>query len=216
VATKKSTSARSKTSDVKTTRKEQLEQIRGIISQFDQRLEAATKHHKKQLNLLESVSQGLYEELDKLSKKAPAEKVTDLVLEELNEVIKDTKELIENDPYIQRLNQFVPAGDNPEHRDAVVVMKQVRQGLERFRKRLTPLIEQLKTHLDTARGMEIALRLYVDGHSSVTEKELKAYDRAVPSAWLEYTNLGMGTVKEFNFDKLDKIELGTFFALNDE
>lgn len=220
MATKKRSSDRSKTLDIQQIRREQLELIRTVIDRHEQHLKEATGHQKKQLSLLESVSQGLYEELDKLSKKAPAEQVTNLVLEEMNEVIKDTKELIENDRYIQRLNPFVAAGDNPEHRDAVVVMKQLSQGLKRFKLQLTPLINQLKEQIGTAKGIETALRLCLSGHLPVTKEDLEDYDRAVPSKWLTTTS-GVeweldGKKIIFDFDKLDRVDLVTFFELSDE
>jgi hypothetical protein len=81
-----------------------------------------------QYHLLKSVSSGLYDELDKLCKKSPAEPITDLALTSVNEVIKETKQLIQNDIYIQRISEFIPAGDNPQLRDAVMVMRQITQG----------------------------------------------------------------------------------------
>ena len=213
MATKKNTSTSSNPSDIKKIRKDQLEQVKSIISMLEEQLKEATGHHKKQLKLLNSVSQGLYEEIDKLSKKAPADGVTDLVLEQMNEVIKDTKELVEDDRYVQRLSEFVAAGDNPEHRDAVVVMKQVRQGLKRFQDRLFPLVDQLRHHQETARGIEMALQLYVDGQTSVTKDELAAYNRKVPDAWL-MREMGLGTI--FDFSKLDKVDLANLFQLEDE
>ena len=66
-----------------------------------------------------------------LTKKAPAESVTDLALNQINDVIRDVKELLQDDPYIQQLVEFIPAGDNPELRDALLVIGQIRQGLKR-------------------------------------------------------------------------------------
>ena len=87
---------------------------------------------------------GLYEELDKIYKKAPAEQISDLTVENVNQLIKDTKGIIEDDPYIDRVKEFVPAGDNPEYRDVIVVLRQLRQGLDRFQRgHLYPL-----EHLD--------------------------------------------------------------------
>lgn len=214
MATRKSDSKRSKISDIEEKRKEQLEEVRSIVSQLEQQHEEKARTYRKQLDLLESVSLGLYEEIDKLSKKAPADAVTDLLLEQMNEVIKETKELILDDRYIQKLNEFVPAGDNPPHRDAIVVMKQVRQGLDRFKRKLTPLIKQLEEYLETAKGMEVALQLYVDGHTSVENDELKAYNTSVPSAWLKRQGAGLELC--FDFNKLDKFKIATLFELDDE
>jgi hypothetical protein len=76
---------------------------------------------------------GLYEEIDKIYKKAPEEPISDLTVENVNNLIKDTKEIIKDDPYIDRVKEFVPAGDNPEYRDVIIVLRQLRQGLNRFK-----------------------------------------------------------------------------------
>lgn len=206
MAAQKSNSGHSdEATQLKQSRTEQLTQIRYIIAVKEPRLQKAG-HQRSQLNLLESVSLGLYDEIDKLSKKAPAEPVTDLVLTQMNEVIRETKELATDDPYIQRLQEFVPAGDNPQHRDAVVVMRQVRQGLDRFRKHLNPLIDDLKASLDDVRGVERALQLYLSGNESVSEKDLKGYDNKVSKSW--FTDYPYG----FDFSKLDKINIAAYFG----
>jgi hypothetical protein len=77
---------------------------------------------------------GLYEELDKIYKKAPEEQISSLTVENINQLIKDTKDIIRDDQYITHIKPFVPAGDNPEYRDAIIILKQLRQGLDRFKK----------------------------------------------------------------------------------
>lgn len=84
---------------------------------------------------------GLYEELDKIYKKAPEEPISDLTVENINQLIKDTKDIIIDDPYIERIKSFVPAGDNPEYRDAIIILKQLRKGLDRFKKGYMPRYE---------------------------------------------------------------------------
>jgi len=77
---------------------------------------------------------GLYQELDKIYKKAPGEQISNLTVENVNNLIKDTKEIIREDPYIDRVKEFVPAGDNPEYRDVIIVLRQLKQGLNRFKR----------------------------------------------------------------------------------
>lgn len=192
---------------IRQTRTEQLAKIQNIITLIEPRLQKAVGPQRSQLKLLESVSLGLYDEIDKLSKKAPAEPVTDLVLTQMNEVIRETKELVTDDPYVQRLKEFVPAGDNPQHRDAVVVMRQVRQGLDRFRQQLDPLARQLENHLMNAKGIEKALQLYLQGDELISNKELEDYDARVSSAWLTDDYSG-----NFDFSKLDKIDITAYFG----
>ena len=106
--------------------KEQLRQQRIVRKQV-----IKTKIKLKQI---ESELDGLYQELDKICKKAPQEEISDLTVENANQLIKDTKEIMKEDPYIELIKEFVPAGDNPEYRDAIVVLRQLKNGLARFNK----------------------------------------------------------------------------------
>jgi hypothetical protein len=212
LATQKSSSSHTdKITQLKQARIEKLEQVKELIISIEPRLKKATEYEKKQLKLLQSVSSGLYDEIDKLSKKAPAEKVTDLVLKQMNEVIKESKELVTEDTYVQRQQEFVPAGDNPQHRDAVVVMRQIIEGLKRFSSQLDTLIKQLSDHLKNVRGIETAVQLYLDGCESVTESDLSAHDEVL-SDW--YT--GSYGRKEFDFGKLDRTDLIDEFKISYE
>lgn len=208
MATQERKTEYSEASRIKQTREEQFVHIRNIIAELEPQLRKATGYQKDQLRLLKSVSIGLYDEIDKLSKKAPAEPVTDLVLAQMNEVIREAKELIEADPYVQRLQEFTPSGNNPQHRDAVVIMRQLRQGLERFHQPLDLQAKQLRVHLTNATCIELALQLYLAGNPSVTEEDLKAYDVKIPKTWL--TGI---PAKFFDFGKLDKINIATHFQV---
>jgi hypothetical protein len=213
LATQKSSSSHTdKTTQLKQARIEKLEEVKELIISIEPRLKKATEYEKKQLKLLQSVSSGLYDEIDKLSKKAPAEKVTDLVLKQMNEVIKESKELVTEDAYVQRQQEFIPAGDNPQHRDAVVVMRQIIEGLKRFSSQLDTLIKQLSNHLKNVRGIETAIQLYLDGYESVTESELADHDTEVLSNWYR----GSYDRREFDFGKLDKTDLIDEFKISHE
>lgn len=82
---------------------------------------------------LRSFTQGLYDEMDKLQKKAPSAQLSDLATKRVNRAITDAKALMSaHDPYIFELAEFVPAGENPEVRDAVLILREILQGLERL------------------------------------------------------------------------------------
>lgn len=87
---------------------------------------------KRAYGMLVSEVTGLYDEMDKLAKKAPNEPVTTLQLKIINSFIKKAKRLLSGDTIVDEVEVFVAAGDNPEYRDAVTVLRQIRQGLERF------------------------------------------------------------------------------------
>jgi hypothetical protein len=97
-----------------------------------QRQEA--EKQKARLEQLISASNALYEEMDKLNKKAPAMTISQLSLDRVNKIIRSVKGLLaqEKDDFIEELNEFVPAGDMPEYRDVTLVLSQIKAGLSRF------------------------------------------------------------------------------------
>jgi len=81
---------------------------------------------------LQSYVEGLYDETDKLSKKAPSSATSDLATDRVNQAIRDARELLgQQDRYVRELKEFVPAGQNPEVRDALLILREIRQALER-------------------------------------------------------------------------------------
>jgi DNA repair exonuclease SbcCD ATPase subunit len=92
---------------------------------------------------LKSVLHGYYEELEKLSKKAPADQVTELQLKRINELIRQCKEVLQGDPFVDSLELFVAAGERPEHRDALFVLRDLRQGIQRFEEEVQRLLRQI-------------------------------------------------------------------------
>jgi len=89
---------------------------------------------KQAHQLLESEVEGLYEEMDKLAKKSAVDAVTELQLKAINSLITKSKQLLSDDVIIGEVMPFVPAGDNPEYRDVVTVLRQLLQGLQRFKR----------------------------------------------------------------------------------
>lgn len=87
---------------------------------------------KQAFALVHSEALGLYDEMDKLCKKAPSEMATALQVNVVNRFIERAKQLLQGDPIIDDVTAFVPAGDNPEYRDVLTVLRQITQGLQRF------------------------------------------------------------------------------------
>jgi len=188
-------------------RGEKLNQVREVIATSEAQLRDEYKEKLDKLSLLESVSLGLYEEVDKLSKKSPVERITDLVLTQLNDIIRETKQLVDDDPYIKRLNEFVSAGDNPEQRDAVVMLRQVRQGLERYRQRLIPLASKLRGLIKEAKAIEIALQTVLSEARTMKKDEFVKYGVNLDTIWFDddYPYY-------FNLTKLDATDIPSYFA----
>jgi hypothetical protein len=78
----------------------------------------------------------LYDEMDKLAKKAPSALLSDFALGRVNRALHDAKAVLaKHDRYAADITEFVPAGENPEVRDGVLALREVRQALVRVRRR---------------------------------------------------------------------------------
>lgn len=200
----------SKTADITRTRRaEQMTEIDQVLADLRRQRTNLRAKQKKQLELLTSAVKGHYEEMDKLSKKAPAEKVTDLALGEVNYTIEETKKLLEEDVFIQRLNVFVAAGDNPELRDVVLVLRQLLQGLARYDANLKPRQDKLKAAIDEALGIKEVLKLYIeDGHTAKARDENLSYSTKenLPKDWWHG-----GISNTFLFERLDEMIIEEYF-----
>lgn len=190
---------------LKESRLQKITQLDEAISNLEKSLQQCRTHESQRV-LLDSVSLGLYEEIDKLSKKAPAERLTDLALKQSNDIIRETKQLIDIDPYIQRLEEFVPAGDNPEHRDAVIVLRQIRQGLERYHNQLDSQIKLSRTRLNDAKGIKLVIQLSLENDDNIKAQDLQEYGVHISSEWFseEYP-------RNFKFTMLERINIPEYF-----
>lgn len=103
--------------------------------EWDQRHKELQEYQseKAAYGVLRSEIEGLYDEMDKLAKKAPNEPLTHLQTKIINSFIRKSKKLLTGDPIIDEVEIFVSAGDNPEYRDVVTVLRQIKQGLERYK-----------------------------------------------------------------------------------
>ena len=85
---------------------------------------------------LESFVEGLYEEMDKLSKKDPAQYMSSLAKTRVNRAIRDARSLMAaHDEYIADLREFDPERQYDQVRDAVLILREIRQGLTRLDER---------------------------------------------------------------------------------
>lgn len=196
---------------------ETLERRKGQLTQLDQVVDVLTKRlddlrqKKQKVDLLQSASLGLYDELDKLAKKAGADQVTDLALEQVNEFVRDAKALMPEDAYVQRQKEFVAAGDNPEHRDVVFVMRQLRQGLERFDANVTSLQTRWKESLADARGVRVAVQLLQeDDCEAVSKGDLDEHEVAVKDRW--WVEIDDFQEPVFSVDVLDRTNILSYFT----
>jgi len=112
-------------------RQEQLDSaLESLKSHLDLRtsMDEAMRCHSEQASQLT----GLYEEVDKLAKGRSIVPTSDLFVELANNLIADVKTLVFRDTYLDRISQFVPAGDNPSYPDILIKLRVVQQCLQRF------------------------------------------------------------------------------------
>ena len=89
------------------------------------------KKSRPKRELLHNVVIGLYDEIEKLTKKSPADEITELAMRRVNALIKEAKELLKGDPFVDTIEVFVAAGENPQNRDVLLILREIKQGLER-------------------------------------------------------------------------------------
>ena len=89
---------------------------------------------KERHALLVSVAEGLYDELDKLAKKWPSMPATERQVAKVNKLLGAVRKLLsdEGDEFANGLEDFVAAGDPPETRDVVLVLREAKDALDRF------------------------------------------------------------------------------------
>jgi hypothetical protein len=177
-------------------------EIRRIVGeQLEPKLQAA-REAQAETDLLNNVASGLYSELDKLCKKSPTESVTDLMLEQVNDLIQAVKALVAEDSYVQKLKVFVPAGDNPEQRDVLMVLRMLIEGLKRFGPVLKKRRERGDGALHEAEIVAWALESYIENGRTVEVSEIERVGTA--RAWFAESG-------RFNFKMLDETDLADYF-----
>ena len=87
---------------------------------------------RREYELLNTGLAALYTEFDKFSKKSPKDRITDLALSAVNDLIADAKRVLAGDRYVDRVSKFVAAGENPTNGDVLLILATLRSGLDRF------------------------------------------------------------------------------------
>jgi hypothetical protein len=105
------------------------------------RLSSSNGRHEQ----LGSVVNGLYEEVNKLTIKWPSMLATTLLVDKTNQSVSAVRQFIGEsmkaalgyeDEFTESIEPIVPAGDQPENRDVLLTLRELRQALERAQLRL--------------------------------------------------------------------------------
>lgn len=119
-------------------RQEAAEEARLIEEDRQERERVAREYELQEKHAqLESYVNGVYDEIAKLSIKWPTQPVSPLTLEKTNRAVRSARELLadESDEYLDEITELIAAGDNPEARDVVMVLRQVKDALARMERR---------------------------------------------------------------------------------
>jgi hypothetical protein len=150
------------------TRREQLDATAAALKRhadLGKLLHTAVQTYSAQSNHLE----GLYNEVDKLTKGKSLVPTSDLLIDLVNSLISDAKELVCRDTYLDRLKTFVSAGDNPNYPDVLVALRILRQGLQRFN-------SLLETETDMHAGIGTELKTILSA-LQVAERDERDFDK---------------------------------------
>ncbi|MBZ5526326.1 MAG: hypothetical protein LAN71_00290 [Acidobacteriia bacterium] len=201
-------------------RERQLAEAENAAETLEGRLKSTISAERRCEVLLDH-SKGFYGELDKLAKGRTLFEVTNLVLEQANNIIRDAKEIAEGDIYLDRIKQFVPAGNNPVYPDVLVSTRVVRDGIGRFRKILQGRLVTLKANLCKAETVIVALTYFLDDSAGSEEErnfpsrenvELYMDGNANNSCFSSYRN----TDEEyFDFEKLDRQPIAEYLSVSE-
>jgi hypothetical protein len=139
---------------------QQLHSRLGEIKQSAIRLSNLTNHTK-----------GFYEEINKLAKGKTLLPVTNLMSERANEIIRDAKDIVKNDIYLDRIKQFVPAGDNPEYPDVLVSLRSILDCLGRFKLVQEAEISSIQSKISKANTVVGAIAYFLDDEEDGDEED---------------------------------------------
>ncbi|HEX3587941.1 MAG TPA: hypothetical protein VH024_18210 [Candidatus Angelobacter sp.] len=188
-------------------RAQQLEQTGEAIETLNKTLQTVRKKQAREGELASHLS-GFYEEIDKLTKGKALVEVTDLIVVQANDVIRDAKSIIESDIYLDRIKEFVPAGTNPVYPDVLLILRAVQQSLERSRAQSEQRRNHLANLLVEAKTIHGALTCLIGYKVSSPLKEQveKLVDGPIANKWFPGT---YASGFHFDFARLD------FYVLKD-
>lgn len=179
------------------------------------RLRDATRPLKKlslQRQGLASHLEGFYAEVDKLAKGRTMLEVTPLILDQANEIIRDAKAIVTGDVYLDRIKEFVPAGNNPVYPDVLVVMRGVQHGLHRAKESFDNRGNRIRNRLIKAETVATALEIYFE-RDDPDDLPTKENVRAIIENVERYCFYEADDGEEyFDFDFLDSKNLNDFFS----
>jgi hypothetical protein len=125
------------------------------------------------LTALASHTDGFYDEIDKLAKGKALFAATDLAVQQVNDIIKDAKGIIAGDPHLDRVKEFVPAGDNPVYPDILLVTRAIQQCLSRCAKDIENAEKESAKALRAGRTVAAGLKCWIEKGQQPTKDDVE-------------------------------------------
>jgi len=182
-------------------RKEQLERANAAVSRLYEARDALRAKSAEHETLISHLD-GFYKEVDKLAKGKALFPATDMTVENANSIIRDAKGIIDGDVYIDRLKEFIPAGDNPVYPDVLMAARTIQQATTRFTTTLQKRRKKLSAAIKEAETVKTAIEIFVENEGHVATQE--EIDEPTAS-WFVYDDDGEGLF--FDFDRLDTLDI---------
>jgi hypothetical protein len=162
---------------------------------------------------LSSHLKGLYEELDKLARRKKPLEATNLAVAQVNEIVREAKELVAGDPYLARLEEFDPGSAGPVYSDLLLVARTVQQSMLRFKKRLIDREKRLARLAREGRTIETAMALVGENGELPSKHDVEgALDEKAVDRWFFDDADGE---QYFSMDRLESLGVREVLKLDD-
>ena len=138
---------------------------------------------------------------------------TSLIVEQANDIIRDAKSIINGDAYLDRVKEFVPAGNNPVYPDVLMVARSVQQCLGRTEKQLSDRERRTTKMRRDARTIVAALRFFAEHNKHPSREDVEALlETKPPDDWFFQSS---DETFYFDFERLDRNGVGRSLAAAD-
>jgi hypothetical protein len=145
---------------------------------------------------------------------------TSLVVEQANDIIRDAKQIVENDVYLDRIKEFVPAGNNPVYPNVLVISRAVRQSLHRcatdFKRRDHRLLGTLVRARTVIGALECFLSGEENGEFGLKNDVARYVSGDADDSCFEWRDLGDDRELFFDFESLDSESVEKYIRVTED
>jgi DNA repair exonuclease SbcCD ATPase subunit len=190
--------------------REQSATAEAALVKLEEEAEVASTTSARRYELAHHLK-GFYSEIDKLTKGKGIIPVSDVLVEGFNDIVRDAKSIVDGDTYLNRVKEFVPAGDNPTYAEMLVKTRTVVESLERFKQRIEAREKALAKALREAKTIQAAAQFYLENGEVPAKEDIQARlgGKFISGDWFLDNENG---VEVFDFERLDACKLEEYFT----